>query len=118
MAEEKRKYPRVPIYNVISYICLDEDGHPSDEGMGTTVNVSQGGVLIETSRPVDSQSITLMIIDHDKNMLEIKGRVAYRRELGSTKFLTGIQFTDTAEAVKKILKHFITDYHRQKKKSP
>jgi c-di-GMP-binding flagellar brake protein YcgR len=115
MAKEKRKTQRVPIYNVVSYVCLDEDGHPIDEGMGTTVNVSQGGVMIETSRPVNSKSITLMTIDRDKNMLEIKGRVVHRRELGPTKHLTGIRFTDAADDIKKMLKHFIVEYHSQKK---
>ena len=26
---EKRKYPRVPIHNLISYVCLDENGKGS-----------------------------------------------------------------------------------------
>jgi c-di-GMP-binding flagellar brake protein YcgR len=115
MADEKRKNQRVSIYNVISYVCLDEDGHPSAEGMGTTVNVSTGGVLIETSRPVDSKSITLMTVDREKNMLEIKGQVVHRRELGPSKHLTGIKFAASADEIKKILKHFIIEYHSQKK---
>jgi c-di-GMP-binding flagellar brake protein YcgR len=116
MTEEKRKHARVPIFNAISYVCLDEDGNPNDEGMGTTVNVSQGGVMIETIRSIESKNIILMTVDQNKNMLEIKGRVVHTLTVGPTKHLAGIRFEASPEAIKSILKHFITEYHRQKKK--
>ena len=116
MTSEKRKHQRVPIYNAISYICLDEDGNPSDEGMGTTVNVSQGGVMIETIRPIESKFVMLMTVDQNKNMLEIKGRVMHTRSVGPSKHLAGIKFDASPEEITKILKHFIIEYHRQKKK--
>ena len=48
MTEEKRKHARVRTMNAISYICVDDDGNQIDEGMGTTVDISQGGAFIET----------------------------------------------------------------------
>jgi hypothetical protein len=116
MVEEKRKYKRVTTCNVISYLGLDENGRPMEEGMGTTVDVSQGGALIETSRPIDADDILLSTIDQQKNIIEIKGRVVHRRSLGPAKHHTGIEFVGNADAVTRIVKHFILDYHGRKEK--
>ena len=116
MAKERRKYKRVPTCNVISYVGLDENGRPMEEGMGTTVDLSQGGALIETSRPIDADIVLLSTIDQQKNIIEIKCRVVHRRTLGPAKHLTGIEFADNADAVNRIVKHFILDYHGRKEK--
>jgi c-di-GMP-binding flagellar brake protein YcgR len=114
--KDKRKYPRVTTHNVVSYICLDADGHQIAEGMGTTVDISQGGTLLETSRPIEAEYILLMSIDLDNNMVETKGKVAHSRSVGPGKYLTGIQFLGEREEVTKVVKNFIIDYHSRKNK--
>ena len=114
MAEERRKHPRIAVQTVFSYICLDEDGHPSDEGMGTTVDISQGGIMIETSRPIETEMLLLVSVDRNKKMLEIKGKVAYTRAIGPAKHLTGIQFMGSREEVMKIVKNLIIEFHSRK----
>lgn len=114
MTEEKRKHPRVRTTNAISYICIDDDGNQIDQGMGTTVDISQGGALIETSMPIESKYILLISIDLDENILESKGRVAHTRAVGSAKYLTGIQFLGPPKEVTEIVKNFILDYHNRK----
>jgi hypothetical protein len=114
MAEEKRKHQRVTTNNVVSYICLDGDGNRISEGMGMTVDISQGGTLIETSRPIESEYILLMSIDLNQNVLETKGRVVHSRSDGPSKYLTGIQFLASPEEVTRIVKNFIIDYHSRK----
>jgi c-di-GMP-binding flagellar brake protein YcgR len=111
MAKERRKYPRVAVQSVFSYICLDEDGHPIDEGMGTTVDISQGGIMIETSRPIESETLLLVSVDKDKKMLEIKGKVVYTRAIGPSKHLSGIEFIGSREEVMKIVKNLIIEFH-------
>jgi len=49
---EKRKYPRVQIQNLISYVCLDEDGNPVKHLMGSALDISQGGLLLETTQEI------------------------------------------------------------------
>ena len=114
MAEERRKYPRVAVQSVFSYICLDEDGHPIDEGMGTTVDVSQGGIMIETSRPIDAKAILLVSVDQQKKMLEIKGKVVYTRSISASKHLTGIEFAGSREEAMKMVKNLIIEFHSRK----
>ncbi len=114
MAEERRKHPRVAVQTVFSYVCLDEDGHPIDEGMGTTVDISQGGIMIETSRPIETQTLLLISVDRNKQVLEIKGKVAYTRSIGPSKHLAGIEFMGSREEVMKIVKNLIIEFHSRK----
>ena len=114
--EEKRKNPRVPTSNVVSYVCLDEDGQQTAEGMGRTVDISQGGTLLETSCPIEADYILLMSIDFENNIVETKGRVAHTRSEDPGKYLTGIEFLGPREEVTQVVKNFIIDYHRRKNK--
>jgi c-di-GMP-binding flagellar brake protein YcgR len=114
MIQEKRKHPRVPIKNPISYICIDDDGNQIDAGMGTTVDISQGGTLIETAKAIESNYILLISIDLDENIIETKGRVAHTRSVGSAKYLTGVQFLAPPQEVIRIVKNLIHDYHSRR----
>ena len=111
MPEERRKHPRIAVQCVFSYICLDEDGHPIAEGMGTTVDISQGGIMIETSRPIETETLLLISVNRNKEMLEIKGKVAYTRTIGPAKHLAGIEFLGSREEVTKIVKNLIIEFH-------
>lgn len=113
-SSDKRRHPRVETFNPISYVCLDDDGTPVDEGMGATRNISQSGALLETSRPIKAKYIMLITIDLDNNIMETKAEVVHTRQDDSGQYLTGIQFTGSAEDIKKMIKNFIIDYHRRK----
>jgi len=100
--------------NAISYVCIDDGGNQLDEGMGTTVDISQGGALIETAMPIETEYILLISIDLDENLYEIKGRVAHTRSVGPAKYLSGIQFLAPPQEVAQIVRNFILDYHSRK----
>ena len=74
---ERRIYPRVKTCNLISYMAIRENGEISDLGMGRALNISQNGIFLETSRLVFSEYISLMSVDLDNNLIEIKGQVIY-----------------------------------------
>lgn len=82
--------------------------------MGATRNISQSGALLETSRPIKAKYIMLITIDLENNLMETKAEVVHTRQDDSGKYLTGIQFTGSAEDIKKMIKNFIIDYHRRK----
>ena len=83
--------------------------------MGTTVDISQGGILIETSRPIETAQILLVSVDSNKQMLEIKGEVVHTRAVGPSKYLSGIKFIGSREEVMKIVKNFIIEHHSRSK---
>ena len=103
----KRKNPRVKTSNGVSYICIDENGNEIEQGMGRAIDISLGGMLLETSVPIESKYILIATIDLEGNLIEIRGKVAYSRKIESGEFLTGIQFLETPERQIKIIAEFI-----------
>jgi len=74
---ERRKYPRVKTCNLISYMAIQENGEITDLGMGRALDISQNGIFLETPRLLFSEYISLMSVDLDNNLIEIKGKVIY-----------------------------------------
>ena len=96
---EKRKHPRVDINNLVSYRCTDDSGNRTKEGRGKSVNISQGGILIETHDPFEWQDVLLLFIDIEDESVSIKGKVVYCNAANFGKFRTGIQFLETNEKI-------------------
>ena len=61
------------------------------------LDISQGGILIETAVGVFSKYIKLISVDHNKNIIEIKGKVAYCKMEKSKKYLSSISFAENLE---------------------
>lgn len=96
---EKRKHPRVDINNLVSYRCMDDSGNQTKEGRGKSVNISQGGILIETHDPFEWQDILRLFIDIKDESVSIKGKVIYCNAANFGKFRTGIQFLENNEKI-------------------
>ena len=111
---DKREYPRVETRNVVSYVCVDKEGNEIGEGMGETLNISQGGILLKSPYPIESEFILLMSIDLENNIIEIKGKVAHSKKDKSGKYETGISFLGTRDENIQTIKSFIKTYHSRK----
>jgi hypothetical protein len=103
----KRKNPRVKTSNGVSYVCIDENGNEIEQGMGKTIDISIGGILLETSVRIESKYILIATIDLKGNLIEIRGKVVYSRKIEFREFLNGIQFLETPEKQIKIIAEFI-----------
>ena len=90
---EKRKYPRVQIHNLISYICLDEDCKPIKHLMGSALDISQGGLLLETTQQIEPGNGILITADKQDRIVEIKGKAAYCRRDPVRKILCWHKFS-------------------------
>ena len=111
---EKRKYPRIKIQNLISYVCLDEDGKPIKHLMGTALDISQGGLLLETIQHIEPGNVILIAADEQDQIFEINGKAAYCRETGSGKFNVGISFQGTHNQNIHFVKRMIrANYYRR-----
>ena len=92
MAGEHRKYPRVETCNLISYLSIMGNREITDQSMGRALNVSQGGIHLETPRLILSENVSLMSVDLDNNLIEIKGSIVYSKENGCGMIGYGIRF--------------------------
>ncbi len=109
---EKRKHPRVDINNLVSYRCMDDSGNQTKEGRGKSVNISQGGILIETHGPFEWQDILLLFIDIEDESVSIKGKVIYCNAANFGKFRIGIQFLETNEKIVSFVMKLLKTYSK------
>lgn len=112
---DKRRHKRIETSNLISYVFIDKEGNEIEEGMGAALNISQGGLLLETYLPVNARFILIIYIDLEGQLLKIKGKVVYSRpgELGN--FFVGVLFVDTHESQRKMIVSFVKAYHSRRK---
>jgi hypothetical protein len=113
--KERRKYPRVPICDPISYVTLDSKGNELSQNLGAVQNASQAGLNIETFEALDSEFILLSFVDLDKKLVEIKGRIVYTRQKGTGKFESGISLKGTAAEKLHFIKKLVRTYHYSKR---
>jgi c-di-GMP-binding flagellar brake protein YcgR len=118
-ADEKRKYQRIKIHNVISYVCLDEDGKPIKHLMGTALDISQGGLLLEATQQIEPGNGILITADEQGGIVEINAKAVYCRETGSGKFYVGISFQATHDENIRFVQHMVrANYYRRRAVHP
>jgi len=69
------------------------------EGRGKSVNISKGGILIETQDAFEWQDVLRLTIDIDDEPVSIKGKVIYCNADNFGKYRTGIQFLETNDKI-------------------
>jgi hypothetical protein len=115
--KEKRKHPRVKIENLVTYVCIDDRGNEIEEGIGQIKNVSLGGILIETIKPIGTKDILLTTIDIDDKIMNMVGRVVYCRENDYGIFRTGIKFLEAKEDIQLFATNLLKIKNEQKTQS-
>jgi hypothetical protein len=113
---DQRKYPRFKSLNLLSYVCIDENRDVVRQGMGRTLDVSEGGILLETHAPIPLQHTISLTIGLQEEVTEIDGRAVYSRPGGPGKYESGIAFYGKNEAGLRILKKYIKAFAEQKDK--
>ena len=106
-ADDKRGKPRVGSHNLLTYVCLDEDNETVTQGMGRTLNVSEGGILLETHDSIDPEHIISLTIGLEDEIIDIKGKITFHKRREDGKFEYGIQFIETDEKMHWFLKQYV-----------
>jgi hypothetical protein len=115
--EERRKYPRIQIFDPISYLSLDSDGKTVLQNVAVVRDVSQTGIQMEAFVEVKSKKLSLMFFDMNKNQIEVKGKVVYCRKNESGQFSIGINLIGNEAENLRFVKALVKSYHYQKEKS-
>ena len=110
MQEERRLHPRVDALNLIAYDFMDEVGQVVMRGMGKTLNISEGGILLETHIQIEQQYNVLLSIGLENDLIDIKGKVVASRPGKVDKFESGIKFLEIGETELAILKLYIKEF--------
>jgi len=113
VTDEKRIAPRIESSNLLSYVCLDENNHEMMQGMGRTLNVSEGGILLETHVPIDPHHIVSLTIALENDLMDLKGKIAYSRKREDGKFESGIEFMEMDEEKRRFIRQYILIFRDQ-----
>jgi len=113
--KEKRRQERYESIQLLSYICIDDDGKEYKQGMGRTLNINETGLKLETHEPIETRQIVLLAVGLEDEVVDVKGRVIYcnRNEMGL--FESGVEFYDLDAQSKEIISRFVREFNRQYK---
>ena len=89
---ERRAHPRVEANQRVSFLLKDNGGNRRKEGIGKALNISQGGILLETHTPFEWQDILHISINVEDELVTISGKVVYCNTVAPGIFRTGIEF--------------------------
>jgi hypothetical protein len=110
---EKRKYPRFDSPSLLSYTCRDKQGSIINQGMGRTLNVSEGGILLETYQQLEQHHYIFLTIGLHDELMEVKGEIIYYRKDDDGNFRFGIRFMELDDSALSLLKKYIKAFNAQ-----
>lgn len=110
---EKRKYPRINSSNLLSYACVNSDNKVIQQGMGKTLDVSEGGILLETHVSLEMECNIHFDIGFRDEVARIVGRVVYARAGEKGRIESGIHFEEYSQKNHHILLRFIESFNNR-----
>ena len=102
--KEKRTSRRIRSLNLTSYTPKKGEEQEYIVSIGRTLDVSDGGVKVETHRKLATGTELEMDIAIEDKIVNAKGEVVHTEELKNGLFGTGIRFTYISEEDRKILR--------------
>ncbi|MGD8272862.1 MAG: PilZ domain-containing protein [Desulfobacterales bacterium] len=111
---DRRKHHRIQTQNLISHFSFDETGKQDSQGIGKALDISRGGMLIETPYPIESGSLSLMAVDLEGNLVEIEGKLAYSKRSHAGTYLSGIAFVGNDAQVINFVIKLVKEYNYRK----
>ena len=110
----RRQHVRIKTDNLISHEATGRDGQVISRSMGKALNVSRSGILLETSYPIVAEGISLMAVDLNDKLIEMRGRPIYCRGTDTGMYQTGISFIGTEEDTARFAVKLIKLFHYRK----
>jgi predicted Zn finger-like uncharacterized protein len=108
---DRRKHPRVKTNNLVSYFSFDETGKLISHGLGIALDISKGGILLETPYAIESGLILLGALDWAKNLIEVKGKIVYSEKKSPDIYRSGIEFIGIDERMVEFIINLVKDYN-------
>lgn len=108
---ERRKHPRTNLHFPVYFICIDNDGNEMIQGIAIVLNISENGILMESSDNLPNANfVKIMTSTKDNYTIEVRGKVVYSITVANEKFMIGISFQDASDKIFKFTKILIDDF--------
>jgi len=110
MTSERRRYIRPEALNLLDYIVVDEKGRQGEYSMARTLNISKGGILMETHRLLPLGQQVMITLGLEDQLIDVMGRIVYATS-SSGRHQQGIEFFHVSDNDKRILDTYVTAFH-------
>jgi len=110
MTTERRRYIRPEALNLLDYLVVDQQGRQGEYSMGRTLNVSEGGILMETHIPLPVGQQVMITIGLEDELVDVMGRIVYAT-FDAGRHQNGIEFFHVADNDKKVLDRYVKAFH-------
>ena len=120
---ERRRYVRPESLNLLDYIVVDEQGVQGNYSMGRTLNISIGGILMETHIQLHAGQQVMITIGLEDELVDVMGRIIHSTEHKDSMFHNGIEFFHASVDDRRIINNYVDVFHKsypdahQKKKN-
>ncbi|MDH5637361.1 MAG: PilZ domain-containing protein [Nitrospinota bacterium] len=101
---EKRKHPRLRKLLFVAAKRYDQNGELAEGHIGITVDISEGGMMIMTERPLPFMATVDLFLGFGDTILKIKGEVTRLEKQAGNKTLMGLKFLNVDEEAMALLK--------------
>ena len=106
----KPRHKRLETLNLVSLSHKDPDGHTDLEIVGRTLDLSEGGILLECSQAVPSENREVeVILGIREHVIKVKGDIVHMRDLEDENIGLGIAFKDLSEEDARIITSFMSE---------
>jgi len=99
----------------VSYTLIDKDNYPIGQGIGRTLNVSEGGILLQTHSPLDARNTLLLTIGLEDDLTEFEGQIIYTRSLQEKRYEHGIKFIHLDKEKLNFLRQYIVMFDERRR---
>jgi hypothetical protein len=94
---EHRAYPRIDSINLVSYSQYDPDRVLMHMGMGSTLDLSEGGMKLECAESLPVPTDLEIGFTMGGEIVRVQARVVYAEEKEEGRCIAGIRFLDISD---------------------
>ena len=107
---KKPRHKRLETLNLVSLSHKDPEGHVDLEIVGRTLDLSEGGILLECSQSVPSENKEVeVILGIREHIIKVKGEIVHMRDLEDDNVGLGIAFRDLSAENARIINGFMSE---------
>jgi hypothetical protein len=111
--QEKRQNERFDSLNLLHYKVIDARGGQFGNGMARTLNVSEGGLLLETNTVFDPGQQISVNIGLKEEEVEVVGVVRHCKKSGDGLFTSGVKFSNLDDDGARVLAAYLQAFEAQ-----
>ena len=106
----KPRHKRLETLNLVSLSHKDEDGRVDLEIVGRTLDLSEGGILLECSQPVPSGNKEVeVVLGIREHVIKVTGDIVHARDLADGNIGLGIAFKDLSADDARVITDFMNE---------